>query len=71
MTGTIVAQSDDTYTLVNLGFPFDFYGTTYTQAYVSSNGFISFGTGDASYSNSAIPSSGTPNNAIYALWTDL
>jgi hypothetical protein len=70
-TGTIVAQGDDVYTPVNLGFPFEFYGTTYSQAYVSSNGFITFGSPNTSFSNSGIPNSSAPNNAIYALWDDL
>ncbi|MCI0398884.1 MAG: hypothetical protein L0322_28680, partial [Chloroflexi bacterium] len=38
-TGMIVAQADDTYSLVNLGFSFEFYGTAYTQAYIGSNGY--------------------------------
>ena len=70
-TGTIVAQGDDTFSPIELGFPFTFYGTTYTSAYVSSNGFISFGSGSTSYSNGTIPSTAAPNNAIYALWDDL
>ena len=70
-TGTVVAQGDDTYTEVQLGFPFSFYGTTYTSAFVSSNGFLSFGSGDSTTYNTAIPNPNAPNNAIYALWDDL
>ncbi|MCI0399151.1 MAG: hypothetical protein L0322_30040, partial [Chloroflexi bacterium] len=70
-TGMIVAVGDDTYSLVNLGFSFEFYGTAYTQAYIGSNGYITFGSGNTSFSNSAIPNPGTPNNAIYAFWDDL
>jgi hypothetical protein len=70
-TGTIVAQGDDTFTLINIGFPFEFYGTTYTQAYVGSNGYVTFGSGNSSYSNTSIPNPSTPNNAIYAFWDDL
>lgn len=70
-TGLVVAQGDDTYSLINLGFSFEFYGNEYTQAYVSSNGLISFGSPNADYSNSAIPSSFVPNNAIYVFWDDL
>lgn len=70
-TGFIVAQGDDSYSLVNLGFPFEFYGTTYTQAYIASNGYLTFGSGNSYYSNSDIPNPSDPNNAIYALWTDL
>ncbi|MEM4203660.1 MAG: carboxypeptidase regulatory-like domain-containing protein [Candidatus Methanomethylicaceae archaeon] len=69
--GTIVAQGDDTYQYVALPFPFNFYGNTYTGLYVSSNGFVSFGSGYSHYSNSCIPSIDPPNNAIYAFWDDL
>lgn len=69
--GAVVAPSNDTYTLVDIGFPFTFYDNTYTQMYVSSNGFISFGAGYTNYANGPIPSLATPNNAIYALWDDL
>ncbi|MFQ5858856.1 MAG: carboxypeptidase regulatory-like domain-containing protein, partial [Anaerolineae bacterium] len=70
-TGTVVAQGDDTYTEVELGFPFAFYGTTYTHAYVSSNGFVSFGSGSSRASNTSIPNPNSPNNATYAFWDDL
>ncbi|MEM3434276.1 MAG: invasin domain 3-containing protein, partial [Candidatus Methanomethyliaceae archaeon] len=69
--GTIVAQGDDTYQYVSLPFPFRFYGNTYTGVYVSSNGFVSFGSGYTNYRNSCIPSTDPPNNAIYAFWADL
>ena len=69
--GTIVADGDDTYEYVSLPFTFDFYGNTYNGLYVSSNGFVSFGSGYTTYSNGCIPSTGTPNNAIYAFWDDL
>ena len=59
-TGAVVAQGDDTYTAVDLGFPFTFYGTAYTRAYVSSNGFISFGSGCRDSNNYPIPDPPTP-----------
>lgn len=70
-TGTIVAQSDDTYSMVDIGFPFSFYGITYTEMFVGSNGYVSFGDGYTNYSNHFIPNPSSPNNAIYAFWTDL
>ncbi len=69
--GTIVAQGDDVYEYISLPFTFTFYGNSYSGLYVSSNGYASFGTGSAAYSNGCIPSPGTPNNAIYAFWDDL
>lgn len=69
--GAVVAQGDNTNTLVNIGFPFQFYGTSYTQMYVGSNGYVTFGSGSTTSSNISIPSTSSPNNAIYALWDDL
>ena len=69
--GIVVAEGDDTYEYVSLPFSFNFYGNTYDGLYVSSNGYVSFGTGYSTYSNDCIPSTDTPNNAIYAFWDDL
>lgn len=69
--GAIVAQGDDVSQFVNLPFAFNFYGNAYTGVYVSSNGFVSFGSGYSSFANGCIPSAGVPNNAIYAFWDDL
>jgi hypothetical protein len=63
---------DDVATLVNFPFSFNFFGNNYVQAYVSTNGFITFtgaATGDAS--NDAIPTATTPNNIIALFWDDL
>ncbi|GAB4160572.1 MAG: hypothetical protein Fur0021_32730 [Candidatus Promineifilaceae bacterium] len=68
---SVVALADNTFTQVDLGFPFEFYGTPYTQMYVGSNGFVSFGNGYSTSSNGALPNPSTPNNAIYGLWDDL
>jgi hypothetical protein len=69
--GTVVSVGDDIYQAVTLPFPFNFYGNAYTRAYVSSNGFISFGSGSSSFKHGCLPSAAAPNNAIYALWDDL
>ena len=62
---------DDSAAQVNLPFNFNFYGTNYNRAYVSTNGFLNFAASNTSYSNSAIPSSAVPNAAIYPFWDDL
>jgi hypothetical protein len=62
---------DDIAASVTIGFPFPFYGNTYNSMNVCSNGFVSFGTSTTSYSNSPLPSSGTPNNMIAPFWDDL
>ncbi|WP_452601822.1 M36 family metallopeptidase [Pontimicrobium sp. MEBiC06410] len=74
--GTAVTLGDDAGTAaLNIGFDFNFYGTTYTQFYIASNGFISFDgsgmTGAASYTPTAIPNTGNPNTMIAFAWDDL
>ena len=53
------------------GFKFDFYGATYsTDIFFSSNGLITFGSGDANFSNNDLTSS--PASASVApFWDDL
>jgi hypothetical protein len=71
---TIIQAADDAAAPVNLGTnSFNFYGTTYTGAtsiWASSNGLITFGSGDASF----IPTDLTSNPyqaSISPLWYDL
>ncbi len=78
---TLSGSGDDRLLQIPLPFPFTFYGETYTQAWVSENGFITFqeAVGNQSWANHCpIPlvDSGTlvpvlPNGAIYAFWDDL
>jgi PKD repeat protein len=69
---TVLALTgDDASATVSLPFPFTFYGQAYSTAYVSTNGAVNFLASDTSYSNTAIPSTSTPNAAIYAFWDDL
>ncbi|MCX8052280.1 MAG: choice-of-anchor D domain-containing protein, partial [Armatimonadetes bacterium] len=74
-TGTPVwGLGDDSYQgPFPIGFPFTFYGNTYTQFYISSNGFIGFGPPDgySRYSFSSLPNINAPNNCIYWGWADL
>jgi uncharacterized repeat protein (TIGR01451 family) len=73
-TGTPVpGLSDDSYAgPFNVGFNFPFYGSLQSQFYVSSNGFLSFGSGSSSLSNQCpLPNSNTPDNIIPLMWDDL
>ncbi|MBN2828790.1 MAG: choice-of-anchor D domain-containing protein, partial [Candidatus Cloacimonetes bacterium] len=70
-TGTALTLSDDSYQQVTLPFTFNFYGNDYTSMFVNSNGFLSFGTGSTSYSDTTIPTTAVPNNMICPLWDDL
>jgi hypothetical protein len=47
--GTLISRSDDDYYLFDLPFAFPFFGTTQTQAFVGTNGYITFGQGDWTY----------------------
>ena len=59
---------------IDLGFPFTLYGQVYTQARVCTNGFVEFvGPGAAScpFSNAQLPTTASPNAAVYPFWDDL
>ena len=62
---------DDSQATVTLPWSFPWYQGTYSTAYVSSNGYITFQTTATPYWNGAIPSTPVPNDVIYALWDDL
>jgi hypothetical protein len=64
-------RGDDAYLQVPLPFPFTFYEVAYTDAYVSTNGYLNFIAGNSFYSNGSIPKSVNPNGAVYAFWDDL
>ncbi len=72
-----LSNLDDWYsTVINIGFPFTFFGNTYTQCLLSTNGYITFNLTNAGGSSpwvisSAIPSSTNPTNSIMGAWMDL
>ena len=72
-TGDTLRSGDDNYRgPITLGFDFNFYGTNYSQFYLSTNGFITFDAISSSYySNYCLPYSSLPYKAIYAFWDDL
>ena len=70
-TGNAVLSGDDQTVTVPIGFNFDFYGITYDQIVISSNGLVSFGAPNASFVPTPIPSAGEPNAFIAPMWTDL
>jgi uncharacterized repeat protein (TIGR01451 family) len=73
-TGTLIAGSvaldDDASFLVNLGFNVGFYGNSYNQAYLTSNGLLEFGAASTVYNNTALPSP-APDNFVAGFWDDL
>lgn len=75
---SIIANQDDIYSSVlNLGFPFCFYGNNFTQGVVGSNGQLTFSLGVATQSNgwsisTPIPSlADMPGNTICAAFRDI
>lgn len=70
-TDTYVTGDDSYGGPLPIGFDFQFYGNTYSQFYVSTNGLVSFGSGSSTFSNYQIPYSSTPNNFVAPYWDDL
>jgi hypothetical protein len=69
-TMTPLNLGDDATRRVNLGFEFDYWGQTFTDVWVSSNGFVSFQSG-AHLCCSGQPIEQAQRNTIYAYWSDL
>ncbi len=69
----IPGLTDDSYTgPLPIGFTFSFYGTDYTQFYVSSNGRVELGGGsNDAYPDCPFPNANAPNNVIALMWDDL
>lgn len=73
-TGTPIFLGDDQVSgAIPIGFAFNFYGTDFTSAFVSSNGFVTF---TATFSNGccsgqSLPNATAPNNLIAGYWEDL
>lgn len=71
-----VNLTDDVHSgLIPIGFPFTFYGQTYNNTVISSNGYLTFNAGSANtYSpwaiNQGAPSAGIPTNSIMGPWQD-
>jgi hypothetical protein len=73
-TGTrVLANMDDAAVSANIGFTFNFYGTGYTDLFISSNGLLSFGTPNTAFTNLnfAAGTVGVDQPAIAPWWDDL
>jgi len=66
-------KDDDASAPLDIGFSFPFYGRNYETFFVSSNGFIGFGSSSdyANHTNMPIPAKQTPNTIIAPFWDDL
>jgi hypothetical protein len=69
-TMTPLNLGDDNTARVSLGFEFDYWDQTFTDAWVSSNGFVSF-QGPANLCCNGQPIEQAQRNTIYAYWSDL
>ena len=72
--GTVIysGQADDRrWGPLPIGFNFDFFGNTYTEFFVSSNGQVLFGAGSNAFSDASIPDDKRPDNYIAPFWDDL
>jgi len=69
---TPVAVSDDDFSgPIILPFSFDYFGNTYNDLYIGSNGYVTFGSGFTDLGNDPIPDTFTPNDIIALYWDDL
>ncbi len=71
--GTRVTGIDDEESLgpYPIGFDFNFYGNTYSNFRVCSNGYCTFGDQTVEYNNTEIPNSDAPNNMLAVYWDDM
>jgi hypothetical protein len=72
--GTVVASGaydDEFWGPLPIGFDFVFYGNTYNEFYVSSNGLVTFGSGSAQITNFNVPHQNGTENFIAPFWDDL
>ncbi len=74
-SGTLIADwtsYDDGYAgPIPIGFAFNYYGTDYSELFVGTNGFLSFGRGYGTIPGGTLPQSGNPNNDIALFGGDM
>lgn len=73
VTNSIVATpslSDDSFSQQTLGQPFTYYGVTYNDVFIGSNGFLTFGAGSTDFSES-VAEFLSMQPRIAGLWDDL
>ena len=68
----ILDKTDDSTVTIPIGFPFRFYGITYTTVTVSTNGLVSFGGAEPSFTPVDISTTATPSDlpTICPYWHD-
>ncbi len=67
--GTVISSGDDVVVALSLGANFNYYGTTFTTVFVSSNGLLTFASGNSSYLNTDLTASPS-QRSIAPMWDD-
>ena len=69
----VLAGADDDTALVNIGFPFFFYGQRHENVCIGSNGLLTFGGCNIAFANQDLTATRTPGDypTIAPLWFDL
>lgn len=73
LVGGFGSADDGVSQAIQIGFDFCFYGVTYSEVYVGTNGWVSFSSGQpATFTSAPIPSPAVnfPKNCIMAPWQD-
>ena len=73
-TGTrldAISDADDDSEAVDLSFAFPYFGSTYSNVFVNSNGFVTLGSSGGDYIYYRLPDPNAPANEIAAFHTDL
>ncbi len=70
--GTSLNHTDDVTTTVTIPFTFRYYGVSYTQASICSNGWLALGSETTTnYTNTGLPNTSAPAKAVFGIWDDL
>ena len=64
-------QDDSNYGPINIGFPFPFYGQSFSTVRACTNGFLSFTSTSTSLTNYLLPSTSAPENLLAVFHDDL
>lgn len=69
----IISGGDEARIYVPIGFRFPYFDTSYTNAYVTTNGWLCLGDDPGTNESlpAILPAPGAPNNALYAWWDNL
>lgn len=70
-SSTFPANDDGATGAINLGFSANYFGTTYTQTYVSNNGYVTFSSGQGTYTPSGLGAGYSGQPIIAAFFADV